>query len=169
MLSSYKQLHLAENIQKVYTFIMKWLYLFVILLILTGGLWYFKLKPATKTVPTQAMQTNCDGIQIIEPQAGSKVSSPVKVKVVVDNTKSKCRWTVFEGQAGVIQMQGKNSDLLGNSILSTTDNWMQDGPVTYTGSLTFTTPADKDIALIIDEENPSGKPNAKQIKIPLKN
>lgn len=108
---------------------------------------------------------SCDALTKIQPNTGEKVTSPLTISVTVDNTKT-CKWTVFEAQAGTIVLKDKSGKTLGSGVLKTTDDWMTDQPVTYTGTIKFTTPSSKDLTLTITEEDPSGK-GSQTVTIPL--
>lgn len=107
----------------------------------------------------------CDALTKITPQSGQKITSPLTVSVTVDNTKS-CKWTVFEAQAGTIMLKDSNNHTIGSGILTTSEEWMTDTPVTYTGTISFTKPTTDDVTLIITEEDPSGK-GSQTVTIPL--
>lgn len=124
--------------------------------------------PTVTPISQAKAQATCPALTVITPQPGQQVSSPLPVSVIVDNRNPKCHWTVFEAQAGSMEIKDKNGTVLGTGILTTTNpNWMTVNPVTYKGTITFTRPAGKKLSLTITEENPSGRPGAQQITIPL--
>src|SRR6185503_3778654 len=97
----------------------------------------------------------CNALSNISPQSGAKVSSPLVVTMTVNNTKS-CKWTVFEAQAGIAELKDSTGQKIGTATLTTTQDWMTDQPVVYTGTIEFTTnPASSDLTLTITEEDPS--------------
>jgi hypothetical protein len=143
----------------------------VIVIILTAIFAFWKIttkpniEPAIKS--TQKTQTTCTALKIINPQPNEQVASDFTVKVVVDNTNPKCQWTVFEAQAGTINVVDSNGNTAGNGILKTSDNWMTKDPVTYSGTVSLNTniPHGK-LQLIINEKKPNGN-QGQTISIPI--
>lgn len=135
-----------------------------------------KNTPATQnSLPadtTQAQNTpaqTCKAVTVLSPKVNQQIVTPLKVQIIVDNRNTDCHWTVFEGQAGTMEIKDRNGKVLGSGFLSTTENWMTREPVTFTGTITFTIPPNNSgLTLIISEENPSGSADANVISIPLK-
>lgn len=112
-------------------------------------------------------QGNCQALTINEPQQGQKATSPLTVSVTIDNTKDNCRWSVFEGQAGTIELKNKQGEIVGSAILTTSDDWMTDEPTKYSGTITFTPDeSETEYTLVVNEENPSGQ-SGKTVALPL--
>lgn len=110
-------------------------------------------------------QTTCQAMRITSPRADAKVSSPLSVKAIVDNSNNACRWTVFEAQAATIEIQDSNGKTLGTGALTTAEEWMVPTPVNYSGRITFAKPSTTTGRLVVIEENPSGRPNPQTIAI----
>lgn len=109
----------------------------------------------------------CSALTITTPESGAQVTDPVTVTVVVDNTNPKCGWTVFEAQAGSMELRDETDQLIGTGILTTTDDWMTNQPVTYTGTIPFmNVPASANLVLTIFEEDPSGQ-GSQEVILPL--
>jgi hypothetical protein len=109
----------------------------------------------------------CSALQITSPQKGQQATSPLTVTAIVDNTNHKCHWTVFEAQAGSIEVRNSKGQVIGKGKLTTQAAWMNEQPVTYTGTVTFNSAeATPSLTLVINEENPSGQPG-QQINFPL--
>jgi hypothetical protein len=88
-------------------------------------------------------------------------AAPISVTAVVDNTNMQalgCSWTVFEAQAGTIELKDGNGTVLGFGLLTTTQDWMTASPVTYTGQVTSNSvfAPGTPLTLVFTEENPSG-------------
>ena len=147
--------------------------LLLILLFIVGGLLGYYLgydhgfeKMAAKTNhPQPTSRVTCDALTDMSPQSGEKITSPLTVTVTVDNTKS-CNWTVFEAQAGTLTLKDSAGQIISSGTLTTTEEWMTEQPVVYTGTLEFTTPNTSDLTLTITEEDPSGQ-GAQEVTIPL--
>lgn len=127
------------------------------------------LHQTSPSAPTHTPTSPISCLRIISPQKNQLIISPLTVTVVVDNTSNTCHWTVFEAQAGTIEIVDDEGTTIGTSALKTTDNWMTNKAVTYEGIVIFTkAPASDNIVLQITEENPSGKPNPQTVTLPLK-
>lgn len=110
---------------------------------------------------------NCDALTIDTPQKGQQVTSPLVISVTVDNSKDNCRWSVFEAQAGSVDLVNDNGDVIGTTTLTTTEDWMTDEPTSYSGTITFTPDTNnKDYTIVVHEEKPSGL-SGKKITLPL--
>jgi hypothetical protein len=148
--------------------------IFIILgVIIIVGIIFFKLKPSpqhTQTVPLHANTTvssTCNALTITSPKQNEQVSNNFLVKVVVDNSNPKCHWKVSEAQAGKATVKDSSGNIVGSGVLSTSEEWMTDKPVTYSGEIELNDNTSKgNITLSIEEENPSGKPG-QTITLPL--
>jgi hypothetical protein len=120
-------------------------------------------KQSISDVPKKA----CTALTVTTPNQGDTVTAPLHVQVVVDNTNPDCHWTVFEAQAGTMELRDGTDHLVGTGILTTAEDWMTDQPVTYTGTIPFTNmPVDNGLTLTISEDDPSGQ-NHQEIVVPL--
>jgi hypothetical protein len=61
----------------------------------------------------------------------------------------------------------KDGNILGQAVLRTSEEWAVPTPVTYNATLTFKKPATNAGTITITEENPSGKPNAQVLTLPV--
>lgn len=121
--------------------------------------------PSPLPSPTAAQ---CTALRLDSPQVNEEVSSPLSVTVTVDNRNKDCRWTVFEAQAGTLQLLDEDKTVIGKGVLTTSDDWMTSEPVTYNGTITFDrAPTGKKLELQVIEENPSGKPDSQILTFPL--
>lgn len=148
---------------------MKKLFLIALIFFLTGGIiiWYTKSYLASKQPTTATKNASC-AITIISPQAGSVITNPLSVNILVDNSKPDCHWTVFEAQAGTATVVDSTGLLLGQAPLTTTDDWKLSKAVAYNAVIQLTNkPTTGVVNLILEEENPSGKPSPQQITVPL--
>ncbi len=139
-----------------------------ILLIIGGVLLIIMQKKTVKNQAAAPITKTCSNFIVVTPKQGQKITSPMTISAIVDNTKSKsCHWTVFEAQAGTMQLTDSKGETIGKGMLTTTSEWMTDKAVTYSGTITLTKPpAGSEITLTITEEVPSGK-GRKVINIPL--
>lgn len=136
-----------------------------VLLILIGAVGFFVLgKPATQKTNPAPTPEKCSAIKIVSPEKNSKITSPLLVKVIINNTEE-CRWTVFEAQAGTVKIKDASGKELGQGVLKTTEEWTTDKPVNYEGEITFSKPASATGIIEITEENPSGRPNPQKISL----
>lgn len=141
------------------------------------------LKPTTKTAPQTPQsgptptKTNeepvptkvafrCDAITILSPKDNAKIASPLTVNATVDN-RGECHWTVFEAQAGTIEITDGLGKVVGKGVLKTTQDWAVSTPVTYTATITLSKPSTSGGTLTITEENPSGKANPQKHSTPV--
>lgn len=145
-----------------------------ILILLVGGLYLFRNVTVNDTivaVPSplpSPTKTACTALTLNSPQANQKISSPLRVTVTVDNRNKDCRWTVFEAQAGTLQLLDEDKTVIGKGVLTTSEDWMTNEPVTYNGEITFDkAPTGKKLELHVIEENPSGKPDSQILTFPL--
>jgi Immunoglobulin-like domain of bacterial spore germination len=109
---------------------------------------------------------NCEAIHINTPQKGQRITSPMEISVTVDNSKDECHWSVFEGQAGSVELKNQNGDVIGTANLTTTEDWTTDEPINFKGTLPFTPDEKSSYTLVINEENPSGQ-SGKKVMLPL--
>lgn len=130
------------------------------------------LEPVTPSptpipqVPTKA--PGCEAITVKNPLPDQKIMPPsLTVTVIIDNTNPTCHWSVFEGQAGTLELQDDEQNTLGTGTLTTNDDWTANKPVTYQGTVSFSSVGGGKANLIITEENPSGSNNPQTIQIPL--
>lgn len=109
----------------------------------------------------------CDAVVITNPTKGQQVTDPLEVTVVVENAGKNCQWTVFEAQAGTMELKDSTGQVVGTGVLTTEEEWMTDGPVEYTGTIDLVnTPANGDLMLTITEDDPSGQ-SQQQVTLPL--
>jgi len=150
----------------------KGLLLLAIPILITLG-WYISgQKNSTTSYPIQnspsPTKKTCKALSLITPKVNQQVASPLVVTVVIDNSDTNCHWTVFEAQAGTIDIIDEDKSVIGQGVLTTEDDWMTDQPVTYKGSITFTkSPVGKILKLQIHEENPSGNSDTQILTFPL--
>ncbi len=118
-----------------------------------------------------AMATTCDSedITVQTPASNSTISFPLTVTAVVDNTQgTTCTWTVFEAQAGLVELKNNANVVVVSVPLMTAANWMTATPVTYTATLQPSpVPPPGPYALVITEENPSGEGTPGVVSIPV--
>lgn len=148
---------------------MKKLLFIAFVFLLIGGIiiWYTKFYSASKQPKSVISNPSC-AVTVVSPHAGSSITNPLSVNILVDNSKPHCHWTVFEAQAGVAKLVDNTGLLLGQAPLKTTDDWTLPKPVAYNVTISYTNkPATGVVNLILTEENPSGKPNPQQLTIPL--
>lgn len=112
------------------------------------------IKTTAGIKTAEEAKSHC-AITFLNPQNGDTVTSPVALQVVVDNSKQDCSWTVFEAQAGVVELIGNTDQVLTKEPLMATSDWMTAAPVTYTANLEYLNYAGP-LKLRIVEENPSG-------------
>lgn len=122
--------------------------------------------------PTSALvRTGCgaDHLTVTSPVSGSVVGQAIAVEAVVDNrdANTDCSWTVFEAQAGTIEVRDAQGAVLGQGLLTTEEEWMTSEPVRYTGSVALTAAPSGDLTIVITEENPSGEGTPDTVAIPL--
>ena len=125
----------------------------------------------TRPSQPQARSTGCTpkALEVVSPLPGSTQTLPLQVSVIVDNgSHPNCPWTVFEAQAGVIQLIDRTGIAVGSGVLATTQDWMTDDPVGYSGEIpNIAVVPPGDATLIITEEDPSGMGDAQTIEIPI--
>lgn len=101
-------------------------------------------------------------LKALTPELNSHVKAPVVVSVLVDNTNTECAsWTVFEGQAGTVELYDNSENLLSKGVLTTMSDWTTGFPTTYTARLSDFLYTGK-VKLLITEEDPSGQKEPKK-------
>jgi len=83
-------------------------------------------------------------------EAGQVVESPLKIIV-----NSEGKWGGFEGELGTIELFDQVNNTIGLCILSTTENWMVNGPVVYNCDLEFNASSTGDGRLVVKNNNPT--------------
>lgn len=127
-----------------------------------------EVAPSPTPQPTITKAAPCKAIDVKSPFPNQKITPPkLTVTVVINNSNPACRWTVFEAQAGTLELQDENQNTIATGTLSTTQDWMTVKPVTYQGTISFDAINTQRADLIITEENPSGGDNPQTISIPL--
>lgn len=101
------------------------------------------------------------GMTIDTPAPSATVSFPLTVMGTVHNAVATdgCRWTLFEGQAGTVAVKDQTGNTLALvPFMTTTTDWMTDGPVPFSATLTPATPIATGtvLTLVVTEEDPSG-------------
>lgn len=154
---------------------MKYILIFgIFLCILFGGIVLWMRNPLLPH-PTEKLATTpaptCQPLTVITPKSGEKITSPLSISVIVDNTAcSSSHWTVWEAQAGTVTLEDNNGKVLGRAVLKTQDDWTLQKPTPYNAVIQYSARPDSgNLKLIIQEENPSGKPNPKSITVQLGN
>jgi hypothetical protein len=123
----------------------------------------------TPSVP-QASDTGCSpkAITVLEPKAGDTVKLPLTVKVRIHNAeRPNCHWSVSEAVAGPIKLLDKDGVTVGAGSLTTTQDWMTDGPVEFTGEIPALALVEGQATLVITEDNAAGKPDPQEVMIPV--
>ena len=124
----------------------------------------------TVSAPSVTPPASCSAVTVLSPKPNQSITTPLNVQIVVDNRGMDCHWTVFEGQAGTMELKDEQGNVLGKGILSTTENWMTTDPVRFIGDISATIPKNiSRITLYLYEENPGGNTDTATITIPLKN
>ena len=119
--------------------------------------------------PSQASSLHC-GLRVVTPAPNLSVAFPLTVSGTVDNTKSKsvgCSWSMFEGQAGTLQLSYRDSvhqswDKLGSPVVIHVGDWTTTASTTFTTTVPLdngnvTLPSGTKLQLTFTEENPSGE------------
>lgn len=115
------------------------------------------IRSALEIQKKSMTQTHC-ALTFISPIVDQRnIQSPLKVEVIVDNSKDNCRWGVFEAQAGLVSLVTDTNISVGKNILETTGNWMTQDPVTYTSTITYSLNGyTGPLKLKFIDENPKG-------------
>ncbi len=106
----------------------------------------------------------------VTPVPNSSVKAfPIPVEVVVDNSGDKgCAWTTFEGSAGTMKLTDRFNKVIATGKLTTEENWMTEGPVTFKGVIGDELVVhDQILRLTITEENPRGEGESDEVIIKL--
>lgn len=142
----------------------------IAVLVVFGILWFMPLKKSG-VAPAAILRAGCGAeyLSVETPVAGGAVSQTIEVKATVDNRKAtpQCSWTVFEAQAGVVQIRDAQGAVLGQGMLTTQDDWMTSEPVHYTGSVVLSATPSGNVTLVVTEENPSGEGTPDSVTLPL--
>lgn len=133
-----------------------------------------EITPTTGPTPTRTNEQpvptkiaiKCSAISVLSPRDNAKITTPLTIRVVVDN-RGDCHWTVFEAQAGTVTITDGLGNTIGTGVLKTTQEWTAPNPVTYTASVTLSKPTTSGGTLTITEENPSGKENPQKHSVPV--
>lgn len=128
--------------------------------------------PITGEEQAQSVAVSHCGLTVQSPLSSSTVTSPITVSAVVDNTNAQvtgCSWTVFEAQAATIALVDANNTVLGTGLLTTTDDWMTTGPVSYSGTIVAQSPllSGSALSLVFTEEDPSGMNMPDTLTVPV--
>lgn len=127
-------------------------------------------RPVVPSMPA-ITETGCTpkNITVYKPQAGSTQSLPLRVDVLIENRRNpNCSWTLFEAQAGLVQLFDSTGAEVGATPLMTSDEWMTDGPVAFSATITPTgTVAPGAARILITEEDPSGMGDVQTVEIPF--
>ncbi len=103
----------------------------------------------------QTAEEHC-AIHFINPKNGETVTTPISVEVVVDNSQENCSWTVFEGQAGVVEIYNESNQVMYKAPLIAQGEWMTADPVTYKSEIEYSGYTGP-MKLMITADNPSGE------------
>lgn len=143
----------------------------VMLVILLLVFKYKNSNNVTTDTNSQVSKASACGIEIVSPEVGDNIDHSFVVHAIVDNTKRVelgCGWTVFEGQAGLVHIYDKRGLSVGSNLLTTTEDWMTQGPVNFYSEIHIDIdPADKNLILVIEEDDPSGIATRDTVSFPL--
>lgn len=120
---------------------------------------------STMAMGMNGTNSNC-GFTVTSMKSGDSVAFPLTVSGLIDNSNksAKCKWQMFEGQAGSAQLyyNYKNSGWMKISSPApiVVDNWMSD-KANFTAKFAFmnkgdSLPAGTPMKVVFTEENPSG-------------
>jgi len=123
------------------------------------------------TTQPSAEELRCTpaNITITQPTPGSHVNFPIVFTGTIDNRTNKdCSWTLFEGQAGSIEIRDANGAMVGIGVLEALDDWRSEGPIDIEGTVELMSPPQGSaMSVMITEENPSGVGSGQQIRMNL--
>lgn len=129
-------------------------------------------QPSTgKIAAREVQQTGCapKALTIQNLMPNTAISLPLTFQVTVENSAHPtCRWTLFEAQAGHVELRTFDGEVLASAPLATTEDWMTDAAVSFETKLESTTvlsPGSYDIVII--EEDPSGEKTPQTVTIPV--
>jgi len=81
---------------------------------------------------------------------------------------SQGKWFGFEAELGTVELLNNQGQQLGLCILSTTENWMVQGPVNYNCTLEYNSSDGGTGKLVVKNNNPSGEvEHDKAFEIPI--
>lgn len=115
--------------------------------------------------PIQEIQhSQVSDLPTINIEKGQTLESPIKITV-----NSEGKWGGFEGELGTIELFDDNNNTIGLCILSTTENWMVQGPVNYYCDLVYHAGSSGNGRMVIKNNNPTGEvEHDKSFVIPIK-
>lgn len=129
-------------------------------------------QPSTESAGTEIIRTGCAAsrVTVNTPAPTEFVAQSFPLSITVDNRGGdpKCTWTVFEAQAGTVEVYDMNGNRLAQTYISTTEDWMNLGPTTFTTTVNITKSLSTDMKIIITEEDPSGMGDVATVMIPVK-
>jgi len=105
-----------------------------------------------KEIVTEVSNVQASDLPTINIKANQVVRSASKITV-----NSEGKWSGFEGELGTIKLLDKDNNTIGQCILSTTENWMVNGPVNYNCNLIYNTSSSGTGRLVVKNNNPTGK------------
>lgn len=142
----------------------------VIVLAVLAALWFAPLKKSG-VAPVATLRQGCGAeyLSVETPIAGGAIGQVVEVRATVDNRKAApgCSWTVFEAQAGIVEIRDAQGLVIGQGTLTTQDEWMTSEPVNYAGSVALSVAPSGRLTLVVTEENPSGEGTPDSVTLPL--
>lgn len=153
---------------------MKYILIFgIFLCVVLGGIVIWMKHPVQPNTTGKLATTptpTCQPLTVITPKSGEKATSPLSISIIVDNTACpSSHWTVWEAQAGTAVLKDNKGKVLGTAVLKTNDDWTLQKPTPYNAVIQYNEESGSHLELVIQEENPSGKPNPKSITVPLEN
>jgi hypothetical protein len=123
-------------------------------------------SPPSTPTSTQAAQGTCPALTVLNPVSRMEAYLlPLKVRVMVDNRNPNCHWTVFEAQAGSVELRDRSGHVITSAPLKTTGDWTSNQPLEYDATLSPSTNATGPLVVFITEENPRGKPNPQTVTV----
>lgn len=134
---------------------MKKLIIFIIVVVVVAGIWYFKFMDLK-------MAQN-DKVIVEYPRINEKITSPLIVK-------GQARGSWFFEASFPITLQDSDGNILVRGYAMTSDNWMTTDFVSYESiPLNFPAPNTDAGTLILHKDNPSGLPeHDEELRIPVK-
>lgn len=101
------------------------------------------------------------GVSISFPKANSEISSPVKIQ-------GKAPGTWFFEALLPVKITDKNGTVLGQGPASALSDWMTTELVPFEAVIPFSAPGTPTGFIILTPDNPSGMPDSRMYKIPVK-
>lgn len=141
--------------------------LLVGVLVGAGVVYFFVRTPAPVTTPQVTVATStpagiADLITVTSPLPNAVVSSPITITGEARGT-----W-YFEASAPVV-LKDSNGNTIAEGHVTPQGDWMTENFVSFTATLSFTTPPTATGTLILKNDNPSGEPSRdKSVSIPVK-